>query len=476
MRKPSLWTGIVCPRLALEAAGRMRAPDESADDRPRAAHDTVGGQIRLVAVDEVAARLGVRTGQALTDALAIAPRLDSQPRDRRAEAAWLEDLALVAYGFSHQVALTGDGVVLEVGGSRRLHGPLDTLLDALVEALAPLGMTTRLGVAPVAAAAGLMARAGARAETPDALEQALADWPIERLELAPAERRKLTGLGVQRVRDLVRLPRFELDRRLGQGVGRYLDQLRGRLDTPLVYWQPPETFARTVDLPVPVRRTDALLFALNRVLDGLEHWLRVRDQRLTRLHVTLVPEDQGPKITFSAGLGQPGFQRDRLLEILKLKLEPIRIQSDIETLRVEADSVSGQRPPQADLWSGTNINDAWPALLDRLEARIGEDGLCGVAPKSDHRPEKAWAWSKPGTTAVAEDTPERPAWLLPEPRPCRADDLRLIDGPERIETGWWDGQDCRRDYWVAHDASGHRLWVFREYKPRDGWFVHGVFG
>ena len=128
MRRPvhnaALWTGVVCPRLALEAAGRMRAPGNDAAERPRAAHDTIGGQLRLVAVDETAARMGVRTGQSLTDALAIAPRLDSQPRDRRAEAAWLEDLALVAYGFSHQVALTGDGVVLEVGGSRRLHGPL----------------------------------------------------------------------------------------------------------------------------------------------------------------------------------------------------------------------------------------------------------------------------------------------------------------------------------------------------------------
>lgn len=476
MRKASLWTGVVCPRLALEAAGRMRAPDDQDTDRPRAAHDTIGGQLRLVAVDEAADRLGVRTGQRLTDALAIAPRLDSQPRDRRAEQAWLEDLALVAYGFSHQVALTGDGVVLEVGGSRRLHGPLNTLLASLDEALAPLGMTTRLGVAPVAAAASLMARAGARAETLEALEGTLANWPIERLELDAAERRKLSGLGLKRIRDLVKLPRFELDRRLGQGVGRYLDQLHGRFDTPLVYWQPPESFSRIIELPVPARRTEALVFVLNRVLDGLEHWLRVRDERLTALHVTLFPEDQGPKISFSAGLGQPGFQRDRLLDILKLKLEPIRITADIERLKVEADSVRGQRPPQADLWNGTNINDAWPALLDRLSARIGEDGLCGVAPKSDHRPEKAWAWTKPGTTAVAEDTPERPAWLLPEPRPCRVDALRLIDGPERIETGWWDGQDCRRDYWVAHDERGHKLWVFREYKPRDGWFVHGVFG
>ncbi|HKL52606.1 MAG TPA: hypothetical protein VJ902_01495, partial [Wenzhouxiangellaceae bacterium] len=103
-------------------------------------------------------------------------------------------------------------------------------------------------------------------------------------------------------------------------------------------------------------------------------------------------------------------------------------------------------------------------------------GLCGIAPCPDHRPEKAWKWTAPGTTDTSADTPPRPNWLLPEPRPCRADELRLIDGPERIEAGWWDGQDCRRDYWTAHDRHGNRLWVFREYKPREGWFVHGLFG
>jgi len=73
--------------------------------------------------------------------------------------------------------------------------------------------------------------------------------------------------------------------------------------------------------------------------------------------------------------------------------------------------------------------------------------------------------------------PSRPLWLLPAPRPLGGDptaaQLRLLSGPERIETGWWDGDDIGRDYFVGRNASGEQLWLYRD---RGGeWFVHGVF-
>lgn len=474
MTAGTLWTGIVCPQGALQAM--LRLLPEADPATPRTVHDTVSGRARIIETNRTARSQGVHPGQILADALAIAPDLDSLTRERKAEARMLEELALVAYRYSHQVAITGDGVVLETGGSRRLHGELDAMLRALADEISAMGLHARLGTAPVPAAACLMARTGQHVTATEALRRILSAWPLHRLALAPAELQKLEGLGLKSVRDVLALPRFERERRLGRALNRYLDQVHGREQTPLVYWQPPEEFCQTLELPVPTIRSEALLFALNRVLEHLHQWLRVRDRALSGIGIELLPEDRGPKIELSAGLGQPGFQRDRLLEILRLKLESIRLNSAIESLHVRAESTIGQRPPQADLWSGTNVNDAWPALVDRLVARIGEDGLCSIAPCPDHRPEKAWKWTPPGTTTTAADTPPRPNWLLPEPRPCRAGELRLIDGPERIETGWWDGRDCRRDYWTAHDRHGNRLWVFREYKPRNGWFVHGLFG
>ena len=53
--------------------------------------------------------------------------------------------------------------------------------------------------------------------------------------------------------------------------------------------------------------------------------------------------------------------------------------------------------------------------------------------------------------------------------------LTLLDGPERIESGWWDDFDVTRDYFVARDDSGVKLWIFRERNDQKNWFLHGVF-
>jgi protein ImuB len=51
-----------------------------------------------------------------------------------------------------------------------------------------------------------------------------------------------------------------------------------------------------------------------------------------------------------------------------------------------------------------------------------------------------------------------------------------VGDPERIETGWWDGGDMKRDYYKAFDIHGVQLWIFRERSAPHRWFLHGVFG
>jgi protein ImuB len=76
----------------------------------------------------------------------------------------------------------------------------------------------------------------------------------------------------------------------------------------------------------------------------------------------------------------------------------------------------------------------------------------------------------------------RPVWLLALPEPLghrlEAQPWVLRDGPERIESGWWDGADVRRDYFVALNPRGETVWIYRDhrYGIDDGeWFLQGVF-
>ena len=81
----------------------------------------------------------------------------------------------------------------------------------------------------------------------------------------------------------------------------------------------------------------------------------------------------------------------------------------------------------------------------------------------------------------------RPVWLLTEPRQLevRTDrplfeslPLFLMAGPERIETGWWDDAPATRDYYIAENAAGHLVWIYRErlLEPdRPVWYLQGLF-
>jgi protein ImuB len=78
-----------------------------------------------------------------------------------------------------------------------------------------------------------------------------------------------------------------------------------------------------------------------------------------------------------------------------------------------------------------------------------------------------------GTEVSAAATPPRPVWLLPHPQPLRARIVHLHGEAERIESGWWDGDDVRRDYFVADLDSGQRAWLYRDASQE--WMVHGWF-
>jgi protein ImuB len=57
---------------------------------------------------------------------------------------------------------------------------------------------------------------------------------------------------------------------------------------------------------------------------------------------------------------------------------------------------------------------------------------------------------------------------------CR---LQLIDGPERLETGWWDEDGIARDYYTAVNTRGARLWIFRNRRHgASPWYLQGYFG
>jgi protein ImuB len=132
-----------------------------------------------------------------------------------------------------------------------------------------------------------------------------------------------------------------------------------------------------------------------------------------------------------------------------------------------------------------------PALVEHLRARLGANAVYGLRRVPGHRPENAQVVAEPVLAPDVKRRPDdagapfrRPLWLQQAPqeldsqrgRPRYGGALTLLEGPERIESGWWDGADVERDYYVARDANGAHLWIYRECESPRRWFLHGVFG
>lgn len=87
-------------------------------------------------------------------------------------------------------------------------------------------------------------------------------------------------------------------------------------------------------------------------------------------------------------------------------------------------------------------------------------------------PKQSRQWQVSEPLREYADSTLRPSVLLEQPVPL-AETVRIIHGPERVQTAWWQDQAVTRDYFVALNEYKQLLWVFRDAEQQ--WFVHGLF-
>lgn len=488
-----LWLCLGLPRLPLEASGAGRtAADPCA---------VIGPDGRVVQASAPAAAAGVMPGLALNAALALCPGMQVQARDEAAEQARLERLAAWAGAFTSMVSLAPPAaLLLEVRGSLRLFGGLGALRERLRRALARTGHAGFDAVAPTPLAALWLARAGdpeavvelsALAGRLGGLSPRVTAWPPRVLE-------KLQSVGVATLADCLRLPRDGLARRLGPGPLADLDRALGRRPDPRPAFRLPPRYHAVVELAAETADTSLLARVAQGLFAELEGFLRACQRAVSRIEVQFRHLGREPSL-LQVGLAAPGLEATRFGALFVERLERVALPAPVIALVVAAEPGEPLVPTRAGLFGDEQDGLAGLQLVERLRARLGREAVQGLALGDDHRPERAWAvceptaaWAGGGsrkTTAVVEaPSAVRPAWLLEPPRrlrsrggrPWHEGELVLERGPERLETGWWDGAGIARDYWVARTPAGARLWVFRE-RPADAadrprWFLHGVFG
>jgi protein ImuB len=468
------WLGIRFPHLALDLFTRGQARNGS----PIALSESVKRRELIIDCNPVALGGGVKPGMPVTAALGLMDSLQIVERDTEAEQRALQRLAAWCYQYSNQVSVPDDrnGLFLEAGASERLFGKPETLGLRLGRELGQLGYHVMTGSAPTPEAAWLAAREGLHIRSTGHIRQQAGPLPLGRLQLDAAQRLAMERMGFRVLRDLLRLPRKALTRRFGPSLPGYLDRLLGIQPDPRALYQPPETFASRLELPAEISAGQALLFPLKRLLNELCGVLRGGATAVQSVQIVLGHEDHDDTL-LELGLQSPTQDPARLVTVLRERLERMRLPGPVREIRLEAPHLLKFSAGQHSLFGDTPAErqQGIEQLAERLQARLGRDSVAGITGIEDHRPEYSWRTRALDEQADCTALAHRPSWLLPKPRRCTIENYEILAGPERIESGWWDGRDCRRDYFIVRDGHGSTLWAFHEYKPHRGWYLHGIF-
>jgi protein ImuB len=486
-----LWTAIQLTRLTLDCI--PQAPERAF---------AVVEKRRIVAANGAAHVAGVRTGMGLAAALALAPAIEWIERDPTLETGVLAGLAQWALQYSSHLASTPHGLLLETGGSIKMFGGLDALTALLATDIAAQGFAAVLATCPTPTGARMLAASGfaAHFDTLTGLHAALPGLPTAALASAAGYAATFTTLGLATLADVLALPRDGLERRFGPALVDELDRAFGRKPDPQQILAFPETFHVTVALPAPTESAEALLFACARAFRQLEGFLHARKQAIDRIDLTLHHErvrpgaGGGAHSTLTLNFFEPTASSERFLLILRERLNHTALLRRVERIGMSTPHASkATESTRALLPEPARPAQGLAALLERLNARLGADALEAIAACADHRPARA---DRLGAATARMPQPAltdhpgapawgpRPVWLVEPPLPLREiggkphhdGPLTLMAGPERIESGWWDGDAITRDYFIAQTGARALVWIFRERGLPTGWFLQGYFG
>ena len=469
-----------------------------------------GQQVVLAAVCRNALALGLSPGMPLTQARAMVPGLAVHDADPAADTALVQRIGdFAARRITPLVALSGnDGLWLDLTGTAHLHGGERRLCAKLLRFCAKLGLEARIAVAGNGAAAHALARHGSDALTlcPNGREQAaLAPLPLAALRLEPATTEAMRRLGLERIEDLIGMPRGPLVRRFGKAVLLKLDQALGHAAEPFDPIVPYDAPSASLRFAEPIGGAETIARALAQLLAELIETLRAAGLGARALLLVCDRVDKQQQ-RIEAGAARATRDAAHWLRLLGQHIDTIDPGFGIDAMRLIAARTEplGATNVPGDLAAPEPVPDL-AQLVDLIVGRIGPQRLYRLSAVESDVPERSVRKVAPLDTPIAwPDAWPRPPRLLPRPEPIgnvlaelpdapprrftwRGKTHKLVrgDGPERIYGEWWKRsgeRDAVRDYFRVEDETGARFWLFRRgdgLDPRTGdlsWWLQGGCG
>ena len=488
-----LWLALSYPQLPLEVFD----PECASNSRPV----VILEKNKIALCNTAAKKLNILPGSSLATAQAIQEGLTYFDRDHLLEQKALTSLATKLYALSSQISMPSEcAILLEIGASIRLFGSVDVLVQKAIGLSSTAGLQAVSGVAPTPQAALAFSYSNKNKLS----DIHLTHSGIERAGITEKTINQLSDMGIETLEDLTSLPFKEVGKRLGKDILRYLNELTGKtqdIQQPITL---KKHFVKEIYCLQPISNKSELYehknAPLQLLLEELCHWLLINQLGCEMLiwefeaygvrDCSSNARNKGTdkraqmSVTFSA----PQQEITKLLKMTKLRLDQESLPKEVITVRLKVSRLTSWQGDNHSLF-GTlissemgNNNDQKldTALLDEINARLGDGSCKGIQSISSITPEHSWRFldhlitRAPHNKHIDELPPykKRPLWLIDHPRYVELKDISLIAGPERIQSRWWS-QLIDRDYYIAKQKNGTECWVFKN--PENRWYIHGYF-
>jgi protein ImuB len=496
-------------------AQRVRVAASADEARAVLVHALERNLPRVVARNLAAAKCGVTIGMPLVEADTLLEGTGPvvAPLDVGADLAELRRLAHLCGRFGPvagvEAAEPPESILVDVTGCEPFFGGERGLVRAAIAFIDSEGYVARAGLADTIGLAWAAARSSGQSRIEILPPGDGADWlacrPVNLLRLDVATQKSLADLGLRSVGDVLRLPRADLPSRFGPALLQRLDQALGRQPELIEGVRHVEPLSADWSSETPLTEQVAVECVLARLLEELLS--RLARWEAIAVLVCRFGDRPGPVVRPAT----PSRSAERLLILLRLRLDRDPLPREIAMVQLKIETACLPPATRTSLFTEEReaLMQARDArrLVERLVGRLGEAAVLSPVRNGDPLPERSLQLrpalsgpaTLPGRAADPVETPEevwtaasRPILLLPEPEPVQVWSvvpdgppfrLRLGDqeweltvalGPERLEVGWIDGPEARRDYWRCETERGERLWLFR-CRRTERWFLHGQF-
>ncbi|MGC1467582.1 MAG: DNA polymerase Y family protein, partial [Pseudolabrys sp.] len=350
--------------------------------------EPVKSALRICALNDAAAALGLKAWMPLADARAMYPSLWVEKADPQADRALLEAVTDWCDRYTPLVGLDPpDGLILDVSGCAHLFGGELALGGDILSRLARQGLQAEIGLTDTVGCAWAVARYG---ETPlvpkSATRDILLPLPLAALRLDEKIVAALAQAGLKRIADVIDRPRAPLAARFGQEFIRRLDQALGREDESIKPRLPLPSYVAERRFPDPVACEEDVLGTIEQLAHELCRLLERHGEGARLVQVALFRAD-GKMYRLEAGTGEPVRDPGRIKRLYVERLAAVGDECDpgfgYDMVRLSALACGRLDPAQAGL-AGQDHQTELAHLVDRLSARFGSHRLTRLIPRDTH--------------------------------------------------------------------------------------------